>query len=62
VILALVEYGEQQSFIQHLIGISNSPDSHYHDWRARKLLNAAGPLRGHQQRKDAFFDNFGRPY
>ncbi|MFL9924063.1 C45 family autoproteolytic acyltransferase/hydrolase [Herbaspirillum lusitanum] len=44
------------------LGIANSPDSHYRDWRVRKLLNEAGPKLGRQQLKDAFFDNFGLPY
>lgn len=44
------------------LGIDNSPDSHYRDWRVRKLLNAAGPKLGRRQMKDAFFDDFGKPY
>ena len=44
------------------LGIANSPDSHYRDWRVRKLLNEAGPKLGRQQMKNAFFDNFGLPY
>lgn len=42
-------------------GLSNSPDSHYRDWRVRKLLNKKEKL-GRQDLKDAFFDNFGVPY
>ncbi|ABM60422.1 C45 family autoproteolytic acyltransferase/hydolase [Verminephrobacter eiseniae] len=44
------------------IGIANSPDSHYRDWRVRKLLNAAGPKLSRQHLKDAFFDDFGQPW
>jgi len=42
-------------------GIANSPDSHYRDWRVRKLLNQKGKL-GRQDLRDAFFDDFGTPY
>src|SRR5471032_1602880 len=38
------------------LGIANSPDSHYRDWRVRKLLNDAGPKLGRQELKNAFFD------
>ena len=44
------------------LGIANSPDSHYRDWRVRKLLNEAGEKLGRAQMKNAFFDNFGLPY
>jgi isopenicillin-N N-acyltransferase like protein len=43
------------------LGISQSPDSHYRDWRVRKLLNARDKL-GRQDLKNAFFDDFGLPY
>ncbi|MDR7378915.1 hypothetical protein J2X19_003609 [Rhodoferax ferrireducens] len=42
-------------------GIANSPDSHYRDWRVRKLLNQKDRL-GRQDLKDAFFDSFGGQY
>ena len=43
------------------MGCENSPDSHYRDWRVRKLLNTKEKL-GRQDLKNAFFDTFGSPY
>lgn len=42
-------------------GIANSPDSHYRDWRVRKLLNRQAKL-GREDLKNAFFDDFGKPF
>ncbi|MDB5873501.1 MAG: peptidase acyl-coenzyme A:6-aminopenicillanic acid acyl-transferase [Ramlibacter sp.] len=42
-------------------GIANSPDSHYRDWRVRKLLNQKDLL-GRQDLRNAFFDDFGGQY
>jgi isopenicillin-N N-acyltransferase-like protein len=42
-------------------GLANSPDSHYRDWRVRKLLNRRDKL-GRDDLREAFFDDFGTPY
>ncbi|MFM0290832.1 C45 family autoproteolytic acyltransferase/hydolase [Paraburkholderia megapolitana] len=42
-------------------GCENSPDSHYRDWRVRKLLNQS-ELIGRQELKQALFDSFGTPF
>ncbi|MES3000816.1 MAG: C45 family peptidase [Pseudomonadota bacterium] len=42
-------------------GIANSPDSHYRDWRVRKLLNQK-ELIDRQDLRKAFFDDFGGQY
>ena len=42
-------------------GIANSPDSHYRDWRVRKLLNQKDLL-DRQDLRNAFFDDFGGQY
>jgi hypothetical protein len=42
-------------------GIANSPDSHYRDWRVRKLLNQKHLL-DRQDLRNAFFDDFGGQY
>ena len=44
------------------LGIAGSPDSHYRDWRVRKLLNKNGSKLGRKDLANAFFDNFGYPY
>jgi hypothetical protein len=43
------------------MGCENSSDSHYRDWRVRKILNQSA-LIGRQELKDALFDSFGTPF
>lgn len=43
------------------LGLGQSPDSRYRDWRVRKLLNQKDKL-GREDLKAAFFDKFGAPY
>jgi len=42
-------------------GCENSADSHYRDWRVRKILNRS-TLIGRQELKEALFDSFGTPF
>jgi len=43
------------------MGLGQSPDSRYRDWRVRKLLNQKDKL-SRADLKAAFFDDFGAPY